>query len=56
MDAVTRPIQAADIGDNSETQIETELAAGANVDISETEEMAPLVLGQASDEETQIYQ
>ena len=56
MDAVTRPIQAADIGDNSETQIETELAAGANVDISETEEMAPLVLSQASDEETQIDQ
>ena len=56
MDAVTRPIQAADIDDNSETQIETELAAGANVDISETEEMAPLVLSQASDEETQVDQ
>ncbi len=56
MDAVTRPIQAADIGDNSETQIETELATSASVDISETEEMAPLVLSQASDEETQVEQ
>ena len=56
MDAVTRPIQAADIGDNSETQIETELATSASVDISETEEMEPLVLSQASDEETQIDQ
>ena len=56
IDAVTRPIQAADIADNKETQIETELAASASVDISETEEMEPLVLSQASDEETQIDQ
>ena len=56
MDAVTRPIQAADISDNSETQIETELAASASVDISETEEMTPLVLSQANDEETQVDQ
>ena len=50
-----RPLHAAEIGDNNETQIETEYSQ-RDVEISETEEMAPLVLSQASDEDTQLEQ
>ena len=54
VDALIRPLNAADINDNTETQIETEIATNVDVDSSETETMAPLVLSQASDEDTEI--
>ena len=47
-----QPLKAEEIADNSKTQIETEIAASVDVDTSEAEEMAPLVLSQASDEDT----
>ena len=56
VEASMRPLNADEITDNNETQIETELISNADVEISETEEMAPLVLSQASDEDTQLEQ
>lgn len=47
-----QPLNAEEIADNSETQIETEIAASVDVDTSEPGEMAPLVLSQASDKDT----
>jgi hypothetical protein len=52
VEASIQPLKAEEIADNSESQIETEIAASVDVDTSETEEMAPLVLSQASDEDT----
>ena len=52
VEASIQPLKAEEIADNSESQIETEIAASGDIDTSETEEMAPLVLGQASDEDT----
>ena len=52
VEASIQPLKAEEIVDNSESPIETEIAASGDVDTSETEEMAPLVLSQASDEDT----
>ena len=52
VEASIQPLKAEEIVDNSESPIETEIAASGDVDTSETEEMAPLVLSQASDENT----
>ena len=53
VDALIRPLSAADLTNNSETQIETELAANVDVNTSENETIAPLVLSQTS-EDTEI--
>ena len=51
-----KPLNAAEIADTNETQIETDVAANVDPEISQTEEIAPLVLSQASDEDTQPEQ
>ena len=55
-EASIRPLNADEIIDNNETQNEAKLISNADVEISETEEIAPLVLSQASDEDTQLEQ
>ena len=47
-----QPLKAEEIADNSESKIETEIAASVDDETSEAQEMAPLVLSQASDEDT----
>ena len=51
-----QPLEAGEIVNNGKTQIETEIAASVDVDTSEAEEMAPLLLSQASDEDTESNQ
>ena len=53
MDVATKPLNAADGIDHSETQNKTELAANVESDISETETMTPLLLSQESKEDAQ---
>ena len=56
VEASMQPLEAGEIVNNSKTQIETEIAASVDVDTSEAEEMAPLLLSQASDEDTESNQ
>ena len=51
-----RPSNADEIPDNNETQIETKLISNADVEISEKEEIIPLLLSQANNEDTQLEQ
>ena len=55
-EASMRPSNADEIPDNNETQIETKLISNADVEISEKEEIIPLVLSQANNEDTQLEQ
>ncbi len=56
VEASMHPLEAGEIVNNSKTQIETEIAASVDVDTSEAEEMSPLLLSQASDEDTESNQ
>ena len=49
-------MNAEEMTDNNETQIETDIAANSGSEINQTEEIAPLVLSQASDQDTQLEQ
>ena len=51
-----KPLLAAEIVDTNETQIETDVVANVDPEISQTEEIAPLVLSQANNEDTQSEQ
>ena len=51
-----KPLNAAEITDTNETQIEIDVAANIDPEISQTEEIAPLVLSQANNEDTQPEQ
>ena len=56
VEASMKPLSAAEITDTNETQIETDVAANVDPEISQTEEIAPLVLSQANNEDTQSEQ
>ena len=56
VEASMRPMNAEEMTDNNETQIETDIAANSDSEINQTEEIAPLVLSQASDQDTQLEQ
>ncbi|MDB4486397.1 hypothetical protein N9025_03200, partial [Synechococcus sp. AH-707-B22] len=55
-EASMKPLNAAEITDTNETQIEIDVAANIDPEISQTEEIAPLVLSQANNEDTQPEQ
>ena len=56
VEASMKPLNAAEITDTNETQIEIDVAANIDPEISQTEEIAPLVLSQANNEDTQPEQ
>ena len=56
VEASMRPMNAEEMTDNNETQIETDVVANVDPEISQTEEIATLVLSQASDQDTQLEQ
>ena len=56
VEASMRALNAAEITNTNETQIETDVAANIDPEISQTEEIAPLVLSQANNGDTQPEQ
>ena len=54
VEASMRPMNAEEITDNNESQIEIDVAANIDPEISQTEGIATLVLSQANNEETQL--